>query len=221
MCEMFWYYNPFSQKTPKKPRHINSKKKKKIRHRPQLCVNMWERTAYFLIQSRVVSGLSYKPVKTDLDGAPWLSLNDPLTAQGVLVVARPPGGKNDTRWPWVVAPTGSWKVEKSGRRSTVKIKAAAKSKAELLFFFVVESTKSKCEHHILHGSLPFHLSPVISSAWHSPQCSHNYEQCWLSTFTLGNKATPHHLAFLQMACDGVSSLSLDKAFFTHHRDGAP
>lgn len=90
-----------------------------------------------IFSSRVVSGLSYKPVKTDLDGAPWLSLNDPLTAQGVLVVARPPRGQNDTRWPWVVAPTRSWKVEKSGRRSTVKIKAAAKSKAELLFFFLL------------------------------------------------------------------------------------
>lgn len=42
---------------------------------------------------------SHKPVKTDLDGAPWFSLNDPLTAQGVLVVAWPPRGQNDTRWP--------------------------------------------------------------------------------------------------------------------------
>lgn len=136
VCEIFWYYNPFSQKTPPPKKTAPYKlKKKKIRHRPQLCVNMWERTSYFLIQSQVLSGLSYKPVKTDLDGAPWLGLNDPLTAQGVLVVARPPRGQNDTRWPWVVAPTRSWKVEKSGRRSTVKIKAAAKSKAELLFVF--------------------------------------------------------------------------------------
>lgn len=41
------------------------------------------------------------------------------------------------------------------------------------------------------------------------------------TFTLGNETTPHHLAFLQMASDGVGSLSLNEAFLADHRYGAP
>lgn len=43
----------------------------------------------------------------------------------------------------------------------------------------------------------------------------------LITFTFGNESTPHHLAFFQMACDGVSSLCLDKAILANNRDGAP
>lgn len=41
------------------------------------------------------------------------------------------------------------------------------------------------------------------------------------TFTLGDETTPHHLAFLQMASDGVGSLSLNEAFLADHRYGAP
>lgn len=40
------------------------------------------------------------------------------------------------------------------------------------------------------------------------------------TFTFGNETAPHHLAFLQMACDGVGPLCLDEAFLTDHRYGA-
>lgn len=72
-------------------------------------VSLWECTVYLCFHGWVVAGLSYKPVKADLDGASWLSLDDPLTTQGVFVVAWPPRGEDDTRRPWVVAPTRSWR----------------------------------------------------------------------------------------------------------------
>lgn len=59
-----------------------------------LCVRM-----YICVHSWVAAGLSYKPVETDLDGASWLSLNDPLTTQGIFVVAWPTRGEDDTRQP--------------------------------------------------------------------------------------------------------------------------
>lgn len=43
----------------------------------------------------------------------------------------------------------------------------------------------------------------------------------IRTFTFGNETAPHHLAFLQMACDGVGPLCLDEAFLTDYRYGAP
>lgn len=54
----------------------------------------------------------------------------------------------------------------------------------------------------------------------SAQYPHNYLLFHFSTFTFWNESAPHHLAFLQMACDGVSPLRLDEALLTNHRDGA-
>lgn len=63
---------------------------------------------YLCFHSSVVEELTHKPVKADLDGVSWLSLNDPLTTEGVFVVAWPPRGKDDTRRPWVVTSARSW-----------------------------------------------------------------------------------------------------------------
>lgn len=62
----------------------------------------------------VVSAVSHKPVKANLDGASCLGLNDPLTAQRVFVVAWPPRGEDDTRRPWVVSPARSWRRRWAG-----------------------------------------------------------------------------------------------------------
>lgn len=71
--------------------------------------NQCKYCVYCRFHSWVAEELSHEPVKADLDGASWLGLNDPLTTQGVFVVARPPRGKDDTRRPWVVTPTRSWR----------------------------------------------------------------------------------------------------------------
>lgn len=91
----------FKTFSPIKPHHVDRKNK------AQPCVNTWGYIIYFFAPKPSCCITVYKPVKTDLDGAPWFSLNDPLTAQGVLIVARPPRGQNDTRWSRVVAPTRS------------------------------------------------------------------------------------------------------------------
>lgn len=70
-------------------------------------VNLWECIVYLYSHGWIVAAPSYKPVKADFDGAAWLCLNDPLTTQGVFVVAWPPRGEDDTRRPWVVASTRS------------------------------------------------------------------------------------------------------------------
>lgn len=57
--------------------------------------------------------LSYRPVKTDLDRASGRRLDDPLTAERVLVVSRPPWGQDHSRWSRVVAST--WSYTGSGR----------------------------------------------------------------------------------------------------------
>lgn len=191
-------------------------------------MNLWEGPLYLLLHSWVVTGLSCKPVKTDLDGASWFSLDDPLAAQGVFIVAWPPRGQNDTRRPRVVAPTRSWGVERFTHinRGHLYLKEGAKRWAELFCVFTKATRHGHFSHcsrflicwttsKILHFVFPLSVFPLTF------RHNNHYEQSRLLTFTLGNKATPHHLAFLQMACDGVRSLCLDKTFLTDHRDGAP
>lgn len=176
MCKTIWYSNP-------KPHHIDTRNEARATTLHEYC--MWGCAIYFLLQSQVVAGLSYKPVKTDLDGAPWFSFNDPLTAQGVLVVAWPPRGQNDTRWPRVVAPTRSWGIEPLGQWSTGEtyIKSASKRKAELLY---LNLQSQKCVNITFFMAVFFlahlNMSKVLCFTFLlslllfgiSPQYSHNY-----------------------------------------------
>lgn len=58
--------------------------------------------------------LSYRPVKTDLDRASGRRLDDPLTAERVLVVSRPPWGQDHPIGSREVATAGGYREEYRG-----------------------------------------------------------------------------------------------------------
>lgn len=130
---------------------------KKRQHKPSL---------YFCFRSSVGEELSYKPVKADLDGVSWLSLNDPLTTERVFVVAWPPRGKDDTRQPWVVASAGGWTHNKVEERVKTKQKSSEIfldiTKTLLLTRNMVCFVKEKCSCQSARrghfGYLPQYLS---------------------------------------------------------------
>lgn len=133
----------------------------------EVWVNPWEGLMYFLLHS-FVAGLSYKPVKTDLDGASWFRLDDPLAAQGVFVVARPPRGQNDTRRPRVVAPTRSCGVERLEQRSTGEIYIKRRElRGEQNFFFLYLQSHLNIFHFVFplsfHPLAFFHNNHIIMS----------------------------------------------------------
>lgn len=69
---------------------------------------------------------------------------------------------------------------------------------------------------MIHQRFPQFYIPLLTQKLTSFHQPHNYLLIHFNTFTFGNESTPHPLAFLQMACDGVSPLRLDEALLTNH-----
>lgn len=144
---------------------------KKRRHRPQLCVNMWERTWCFLLQSRVDSCRTV--IQTCQNWSWWSCLVQPqwpTRSSGSPCSSQATPG---TEWHQMALSSGPHKELRGWKIGTGEIKAAAKSKEELLFrfFFNLQSVK-RCKRHILHDNFLFHLSLVVSPVDISPQYSH-------------------------------------------------